>query len=153
MVNEENALKCAIADYVSSELASCGIKANVKRVKFEEFQRLVSTGIFDAFVGSTRLPNDYDLSALLSTNGTLNYGHFTNQDLDNAIQAVNSAETPDEYAAALGQLQIVFNDQQPHIPLIFECRRLVYDGVRLAGDIKSGVSGQYEFENKWFIKK
>ncbi len=140
------------AEYIAEGFAEYGIKISLKIVPYEEYLQLIQTGNFDLYLGEMNLLPDYELSFLLHTGGAQNYGGFSSNEMDAALETLASAGA-DSLAEAYGYVQEVFETQAPHIPLFFEYNQLIYDSAKLGGirgNIQPSLFGAME---SWFVKQ
>lgn len=148
-----NKLSCQTeADYIAAGFAEYGIRISLKLAPQEEYLQLIQSGNFDLYLGEMNLMPDYELSFLLRTGGAQNYGKFSSNEMDAALDAMAGAGA-DSLAGAFGYVQEVFEAQAPHIPLFFEYNQLIYDSTKLGGirgNIQPSLFGAVD---SWFVKQ
>lgn len=152
LVNANKTSAQTEAEYIASAYAESGVRISLKIVPYEEYIGLVQTGNFDLYLGEMNLTPDYELSFLLRTGGTGNYGGFSSPEMDAALEAAASAGA-ESLAEAYGYVQEVFDAQMPHISLFFEYNQLMYDSAKLGGirgTIQPSLFGTME---NWFVKQ
>lgn len=84
VVNTDNLFKLAIADYLTAQLTDMGIQVTLKKLAWDDYLSALESGNFDLYLGEVTLTADFDLSALLDTEGSLNFGGFQSPKMDTA---------------------------------------------------------------------
>ncbi|MDL2288734.1 ABC transporter substrate-binding protein [Oscillospiraceae bacterium OttesenSCG-928-F05] len=82
IVNTENAAKTAAAQIIADDLRSVGVDVTLRQLKWDTFLSELQGGNFDLCFAEVRLTADFSLEALVTTGGALNYGKFSNADVD-----------------------------------------------------------------------
>ena len=116
-MNEENSFKTSVANELAESFADAGIAISVRVLPWEEYTAALAAGNFDLYYGEVRLSADWDLSALLSTGGALNYGGWSNETTDRLLAAYAGAG---DRAAAMETLCRHLQEQAPIIPVCFK---------------------------------
>ena len=117
LVNSENSFKTSVTNYLAESFTSAGIAVSVKVLPWEEYTAALEAGNFDLYYGEVRLSADWDLSAMLSTGGTLNYGGWSNETTDRLLTAFARAG---DRTAAMSALCRHLQEQAPIIPICFK---------------------------------
>ena len=76
-----------------------------------------AAGNFDLYYGEVKLQADWDLSALLATGGSLNYGHWADPTTDQLLLSCRTVENP---AIAIDTLCKHLQAVAPLIPICFK---------------------------------
>lgn len=92
LVNEENAFKVSVAQYLAETFAAAGVPMEAKVLPWEEYTAALASGDFDLYYGEVKLSADWDLTALLAAGGSLNYGGWANSTTDNLLSAFAASE-------------------------------------------------------------
>lgn len=116
LVNEESAVKTALAAYLAEELTASYLTVTVLALPWEEYLDALQSGEFDLYLGETRLTADWDVSSLVGSNGALNYGGYANAALDAALTAFLADENETTAAAFCALLA----EEAPILPLVFK---------------------------------
>ena len=132
LVNSENHTKAAAADYIAYQLEAAGLSVTVEKLPWEKFVAALNAGNFDLYLGEVLLTADFDLSALLSSSGSLNYGRWSNGETDALLSALRTA-APEGRSAAAGLLSAHLNEQRPITPICFKYGCVLTQWGRLAG--------------------
>ena len=72
LVNSENAATVAAAQRIAYQLEAAGLQVSLSKLPFEDYLAALTARHFDLYVGEVGLTADFDLSALLSSSGSLN---------------------------------------------------------------------------------
>ena len=151
LVNSENEAKVSAAQLIAYQLSSAGLAVQVKQLSYEDYTAALSQGEFDLYVGETVLTADFDLSPLLSSSGSLNYGRWQSADTDALITALHTAAPGEEKQQAALSLFAHLEQQLPIAPLLFKNGSALTQWGRLTqlSPIRNNVF--YQLEN-WIIQ-
>ena len=119
LVNNENSCKVAAAQLLSRQLEKAGLSVTVSALPWSEYLSALSNGRFDLYLGEVSLTADFDLSALLSNSGSLNYSRWHSGECDRLLAQFLSAPEQKRPKAA-GELCAYLTDQLPIAPLCFK---------------------------------
>ena len=127
LVNEDNSFRVACAEFIAENLSLLDWKITVKALPWEEYLSALSAGDFDLYYGEVRLTADWDITSLIGTGGSLNYGGYTNTVTDGLLQSF-AASGDRAYAAR--QLCAHLLTTAPIAPICFQQDILLtHDGV------------------------
>lgn len=119
IVNQESAFKTAFAQEMEKQLEAIGIQVNVEALPWAEFADALEKRDFDLYLGEVKLKSNFDLTALVGSNGNLNYGGYQDKELEALLtqfQTANAANRP-KAAKALYQAMA---EAAAVIPLCFK---------------------------------
>ena len=94
VVSAENQDRVAAAQHLVSGLNDLGIHATLTKLEWDRYLSALQRGEFDLYLGEVRLTADFDLTALITAGGALNYGGYSD------AQAAQLLQT---YRASTGQ--------------------------------------------------
>lgn len=97
-------------------LNTARLTVTVEAVPWDTFLARLESGDFDLYYGECRLTADWDLTALLSTEGSLNYGAWSDETTDRLLQAYRSNGADANLVALWQQLL----DTAPFAPICFK---------------------------------
>ena len=89
-----NAHRTAAAEHLTKGLQQAGIAVECKQLPWADYLKALQSGQFDLYLGEVRLTADFDLTALITPEGSLNYGHYNDPE---AVTLLNN------YRSATGQ--------------------------------------------------
>ena len=119
LVNSDNSFKVAAAESIATMLNRHDFDVTVLALPWEDFLYVLELGNYDLYYGQCKLSADWDPSPLLGTEGTLNYGDYSNAMTDTLLAAYRSAEG-DARTETMEALCRHLQAQSPVIPLYFE---------------------------------
>ena len=117
LVNSESSYKVSIATSIAQTLAAAGLPVTVETLPWEEYLAALAAGEFDLYYGEIKLTADWDVSALIGTGGSLNYGGWSNAETDTLLATCRTSENRE---AALYALCSHLSQQAPMIPVCFK---------------------------------
>ena len=117
LVNEENSFKVSLATRLAADYTAQGIPMEVRPLPWDDYTAALAAGSFDLYYGEVRLTADWDISALLGTDGALNYGGWADPQTDGYLAAYAAA---DDRSAAMEDLCAHLQAQTPILPLCFK---------------------------------
>ena len=126
-MNSENSFKVSAAEQIARSLSAFDLSIEVLALPWEEYTAALAAGDFDLYYGEVKLTADWDLSALLGTGGSLNYGGWSSPQTD---QLLASCAAASDRGAALKNLCAHLRQQSPILPVCFKSTSvLVQTGV------------------------
>ena len=123
LVNAENNFKVSAAEYIAQALSDFDLNVQVEALSWEAYTAALQAGDFDLYYGEVKLTADWNLSALVGTSGSLNYGGWSDPETDLLLSSYASAE---DRAAAMEALCIRLADQAPILPRCFSASSVLY---------------------------
>lgn len=119
IVNKESAFKTAFAEEMKKELEAIGIKVQVEALAWDEFADALDERSFDLYLGEVKLKSNFDLTAVIGSNGNLNYGGYQDKDLEKLLTKFQTADKASRPTAAK-KLYKAVADAAATIPLCFK---------------------------------
>lgn len=144
LVNSENSTKAAAAQHIADQLRAVGLGVEVRRLPWESYMEALENGDFDLYLAETNLTADFDLRAILGTDGALNYGGWSSLITDQLLAELN---------AGLGEPEVVYShlmDQAVFIPICFKNGSVLTQWGRVSGLDPVREDPFYQMEN-WII--
>ena len=151
LVNSENTAKVSAAQRIAGQLQAAGLAVEVERLAFEDFTAALARGDFDLYLGEVVLTADFDLSALLSSSGALNYGGWQDGQTDALIAALAAAQGEEARQAAASALCAHLAQESPIAPVCFKNGSVLTQWGRLSGLSPIRENVFYGLEN-WTIQ-
>lgn len=143
LVNEEDSFRLSSANYIAETMSLLDWNITVKALPWEEYLLALTEGEFDLYYGEMRLTADWDLRDLLETDGSINYGGYTDADTDALLDAFSKAA---DRKTASEQLCTHLVETSPIAPVCFRnCVIMTHPGVvedlsPLPGNTFAGLS-------------
>ena len=132
VVNSENNAKTATAEYIAYQLEAAGLTVEVQKLPWDSYLAALANGSFDLYLAEVMLTADFDLSALLSTSGKLNYGRWSDPETDTLLTGLRTAGD-DQRALSATLLLTHLNEQVPISPICFKHDSVLTQWGRLSG--------------------
>lgn len=151
LVNEENPYKVAAAEKIVSDLHNTGIKAELSVLPWEDFIKALSDGDFSMYLGEAKLRQNFDLSPLLTEDGSLNYGGAEDAVYASHIRRFLAAEEGDEKQAAAKSLCDYINAEAPIIPIAYK-KNAVLTHIGVSKGLAPSQSNTFYGITDWEIK-
>ena len=104
---------------IAAALSRCGLTVTVDSVPWETYLQRLQDGSFDLYYGECRLTADWDILELVGTEGSLNYGGFSDEDTDVLLAACRTA-SEGQRSKALTALWQDLLEKMPIAPLCFK---------------------------------
>lgn len=114
VVNTDSSFKLAIAEYLAEQLAHMGMDVELKKLAWDDYVAVLEAGGFDLYLGEVALTADFDLSALMGPDGTLNYGSYATDEMNTLLACLKRT--------GLGEKALLnrFQADMPFAPLCFK---------------------------------
>ena len=119
IVNSESTFKTAFAAELEKELEAVGIDVKVEELNWKDFSEALENRDFDLYLGEVKLTANFDLTELITEEGNLNYGGYSNSDLEELLTKFLTASS-EKRAAAASKLYQALAEDAPIIPLCFK---------------------------------
>ena len=119
LVNEDSSFKVSAAQEVAACLTGSRLTVTVEAVPWETFVARLESGEFDLYYGECRLTADWDVGALIGTEGAMNYGGYDSETAWQLLQRCRTAGDSGR-AAALSALWQQLLEDAPFAPLCFK---------------------------------
>ena len=119
IVNRENSFKVAAAERIAADLSHHDLQITVKVLPWSQYLLALQEGNYDLYYGEIRLTADWDLTSLIGTGGSANYGGYSNADTDRLISEYLHADDSSRRSAMLALCQHL-QQQAPVLPICFK---------------------------------
>lgn len=119
VVNTDNSFKLTIAEYLARQLIDLGISVDLQKLAWDDYVTTLERGNFDLYLGEVTLTADFDLTSLLSKDGTLNYGSYASAEMDALLLQLRQANA-DNRTQVTNTFLEYFQSDMPLAPLCFK---------------------------------
>jgi ABC-type transport system substrate-binding protein len=119
IVNSDNAYKVKAAQMITDSLKTVGIDINLAKLTWDTYKTALESGSFDMYYGDVCLPADYDVSALLSPGGSLDFGHAGDSEYQLRVENFLAAVNEDEERDAAKKMCAYIGQYAPIIPVLY----------------------------------
>ena len=147
LVNEDNSFRVSCAEFIAENMSLLDWQITVKALPWEEYLAALAAGEFDLYYGEVRLTADWDITDLVGTGGSLNYGGYTNTVTDALLQSFANAS---DRAYAARQLCAHLLGTAPIAPICFQQDILLTHDDVVSGMTPTATSVFFGLEN-WTI--
>jgi ABC-type transport system substrate-binding protein len=139
-----------VADNITAQLKACGMDATVTLLDREVYKQALDTGAFQLALCSFYLDVNPDITPLVGTGGHLNYGNFSDADMDALLEACKAATDAGPLKAGYLALEERFLATMPQIGLYFRTNSLLY---KADINIASGMRDRNLFSTipSWYL--
>ena len=144
VVNSENAFKVSMAQQIAAAFTASGIPMEAVSLPWEEYTAALAAGRFDLYYGEVRLLADWDVSSLLATGGSLNYGGWSDAQCNQLLEACRSSA---DREAALNALYRYLRGQTPILPVCFKTVSALYESDVLEGLTPTAAEPFYDLNS------
>lgn len=90
----DNATRASAAEKLAGGLTDLGLQVDLQLLPWDDYVAALEKGDFDLYLGEVKLTADFDLTALITAGGSLNYGGYADAEAAQLLQ---------QYRAASGQ--------------------------------------------------
>ena len=147
LVNEEDSFRLDNAGYIADTLSLLDWKITVRALPWTEYLVALETGDFDLYYGQVRLCADWDVTDLIGTGGTMNYGRYSDPWMDELLTVFREA---DNRVEAAKQLYTYFQLTSPIAPICFQ-NYIVLTHPEVAEGIACAPGMTFYSLDKWII--
>lgn len=125
LVNSENNAKVSAAQSIAEQLQAAGLPVTVDKRAWSEYLAALNARDFDLYLGEVLLTAGFELSALLSYSGALNYGGFSDEQTARRLSDFRQGETRPLYE--------LLRETAPLVPICFKNGSVLTQWGRLSG--------------------
>ncbi len=160
IVCSQSSGKGDVCNRLAEDLESLGFTVNVRELSWADYQSAINQYDtdadgepdvpFDLYYAEVKLGGDFDLSSLLSVDGTLNYGKITDENYQTYINAFLAADDLTRGNACLDMLRYIATNA-PIIPVCFERHEVITHRNVITGMEVTNTNVFYNISD-WTIK-
>ena len=115
-----------VAENIATQLRLCGMDVKIVGLESSEFANRIQQGNFEMALCSFYMDINPDISALVGTAGAINYGRFSDIELDGLLQNCRMALDEETMKQAYIQMEDRFLTLMPQIGLYYRTNALLY---------------------------
>lgn len=136
-LNREDTYRRDVADNIAGQLRQCGIDVEVVQKPYSEYESSLTSGSFELALCSFYIDQNPDVSFMLSSAGSANYGKFSDEGFDTLIKNCSLALNEDGMKQAYAAMEAAFMENLPQISLYFRTNALMYNAsINIAGGLR-----------------
>ncbi|MDD5018556.1 MAG: ABC transporter substrate-binding protein [Eubacteriales bacterium] len=139
LLDEDDTYKLDVAENIAAQLLECGINVVIDEQESESYGNKLQNGNFDIALCSFYLDHDQnpDITFMVGTGGSVNYGGFSDAEMDTLLQNCRTALGEEEMKEAYLFMESHFIDTIPQISLYYRTNALLYDvSVNIIGSVR-----------------
>lgn len=110
LVCSDSTARFESAKIIADSLKKLGIEVTVVGKNYNEYIAALEDGSFDLYYGQVKLKADFDLSSILASSGSINYGHVSGGEYSELIRAFLSANEETKATAAEGMCEYIMEN-------------------------------------------
>lgn len=150
LVNIEDMAKSAAANRIAQDLETAGLRVTVERLAWEDYVKALERGQFDLYLAEVYLTADFDLTALISPQGGLNYGNWNDAAVPGLLENVRKAQG-EQRVTTMATLLRYLNQNAPIAPICFREGTVLtqYNRVENLNPIQGNVFANL---SQWTVK-
>lgn len=150
LVNIEDMAKSAAANRIAQDLETAGLRVTVERLAWEDYVKALERGQFDLYLAEVYLTADFDLTALISPQGELNYGGWNDTAVPMLLENVRKAQG-EQRISVMTTLLRYLNQNAPIAPICFREGTVLtqYDRVENLSPVQGNVFANL---SQWTVK-
>lgn len=117
----DNDVRVATANAIADSLTSIGFQMVVTVDTFENISAMLKSrsSSYDLILASVNMEPVQDPGFLLTTNNSMNFGRYSNKELDTLFSTLRTSVNPDAYKQTLDAIQDIFVEDVPFISLFY----------------------------------
>ena len=150
LVANSDSLRVAAAKALKESLEAAGFSVNIVLLDTESYYERIKNGDYEAFLGAVYCADPYDVSAILSSNGKINFDSYSSPEMDFAVSNLMSATSMDKASVAFSKLQSLYGAYQPIAGLVFRTT-YVLTSHYVEGEIKPYPYSPYANIASWSL--
>ena len=151
LTNADNRVRADAAAMIQEDLRRIGVEARPRQLEHNALVGLAFAHDFDAVILAIDIDTSLDLSYGFhseSIDGGLNFGGYSNPELDRLLEQARAATEPNELGQLLGLVQETLHREQP-LTFLWEPQRLNGVSRRLQGVRPNPLSSLFGLEEWW----
>lgn len=127
--NSEETYRMDVAQNIAAQLLECGITVNIEEKQPANYKASLDSRGFDLALCSLYMDINPDISGLVGTGGTHNYGDYSDAMLDGLLTNCATAPSEEALKEAYSSMEDQFLAQMPQIGLYFRTNALLYNAA------------------------
>lgn len=155
MINNYNQTREDVAKNVSEQLKEIGIELAIKKVNWEDEQKLLKSKKFDMVLIGYRIASIPDVSFAYSSIDAVagfNVSGYSNPSVDFFLDQIRLTSDEQEKKSLFASMKKVIADEVPYIGLYFYNKAVLYN-KRIRGELSPHVWDKYNDLARWYIPK
>lgn len=151
LVHSGNRQRQDAAVMIQQQLGEIGVGVALDTLDFSTFVTFITEGSYDACLAGLTMSTDLNLRYLLHSDqidSGLNYGHYSNPEVDRLIDEANRQPEALDMKPYLDRIQQIVHDEQP-LTFLWQSKRLSAINRRVRGAEPNLLSPLYNLREWW----
>ncbi len=119
VVPADNSYKVSVAERVSEDLRAMGFLVDIRELKWDAYLTALNSKDFDIYIAEVKLTADFNISELISSAGSLNFGGYASEETKALLDAFIGADIKTAKVEAEALYTKLLEDA-PIIPILFK---------------------------------
>lgn len=133
--NGDNHSRNLAAQLIKNGLEKIGISVSLSSLTKEEYEKSLDKGDFDLYIGGFRFNGIYDTRPVLQTNGVLNKARYSNPQLDEYLDQMQSGINREEKKAVFEHISKIYTQEIPYYCLLYKTY-----GLAVSKDLEGSIN-------------
>ena len=127
VLKEDDTYRIDVAENIAAQLKECGIDVEIDPQEAGSYKTKLESGSFDLALCSFYLDQNPDISFMIKTDSSTNYGGFSDEGMDLLLSNCRAALDAESMRDAYLSMENYFIETIPQISLYFRTNALIYD--------------------------
>jgi len=127
--NTEETYRTDVAQNIQTQLLECGIKVEIVEKEPAEYKTRLEAQSFDLALCTFYMDINPDITSLVGTGGSLNFGGFSDPMMDGLLTNCATALSEEALKEAYSSMEDQFLAQMPQIGLYYRTNALLYNAT------------------------
>lgn len=149
LINEDNTVRSRAAEVIKKNLEEFGFEISITKVSDEEYDKRISSGRYDAFLGSYSLAPNLNFDFMI---GDGNIFHYKNDELNYVLGELKNKTEKSEIVQKYAETVNLLNQLCPIVGLYFENGVVIYNN-KIQGDVTPSYFDLYRNIEKLYTKE
>lgn len=153
LVNSDDPVKKMVAEYIEDALVEYGIMINISYASNSNFIEQAKSKRYDFVLCETEISKNRNMSHMLHSEGSLNIGGYANSKTDELVWLANTSEDIETRNRLMSEVNSIFKEDIPHIPLFFYNDAVLYDETHIETVFPGAMGREYDGVYMWQMKQ
>ncbi|MEG0918308.1 MAG: ABC transporter substrate-binding protein [Anaerovoracaceae bacterium] len=149
LTNSDDQDRVRIAEMLQEYLEDIGLQATVTSVPQKTYLSYLERGKFDLYIGELSLDETYDFRPYLHSAGAMNFGKYTNENLDSNMDKIFQGISTENKGELVKKIDDFTRDELPCYPICYKSIGLI-KAPTLKGEVNPNYFNIYNNINTWY---
>jgi len=143
LVCADSSYKTAAGRVIAETLSYAGVDVTIEACFWDRYTQALKAGEFDLYLAEVRLSPDFDLRPLLLAGGALNYGKFSDPELEALYREARQKTREGAYDVFYAR----FAEQSPFLPILFKNETVLTQRDLVTGIVPTCQNAFYNLQD------